>query len=88
MPVGGTGGPAAASAAATWPLLKKREVVFDFGAFGIAAGDDVWTLITVRPYDENHSISLESQALQPEFSVGFTVVFVRDHWRVEDRFNI
>ena len=36
----------------------------------------MWTLIAVRPYDENHSILPEGQALQPEFPVGFTVVFV------------
>ena len=48
----------------------------------------MWTQITVRPYDEDHSVSPEGQALQPELSVGFPVVFVRDHWRIESRFDL
>lgn len=47
----------------------------------------MWTLLPVRPNNEDNPVLPESQASQPEFPIGFAVVFVRDHWRVEGRFD-
>jgi hypothetical protein len=75
-PVGGQGGPGMALAAATCSLEKKREVLFDLGWVGIAAGDYVWALVSIGPDHEDDATTPESQALKALFTVVRTIIFL------------
>jgi hypothetical protein len=82
-------GDAAALAAAISLALKGGEIDFSLLAIGIAAGNQVRSVVTSRsPDQEDHTPKAHAKALQPELTVGFAVIFHCDHVAIKHRFQV
>jgi hypothetical protein len=79
---------ALAFAAVTPVGLERDEVRVGFFSVGMAAGDEVRGVVTVRSPDQENDAALpQAQALQPKLTVAFAIVFHRDHRVVKDGFQ-